>query len=66
MAAHHQPSPPSALQLHHGPAGGPPPQGMAGPQQQWAVRPSSQMTLVNEATWLQIGERVICSISPIL
>lgn len=57
MASHHQPSPPSALQLHH-PANGPP-QGMAGPQQQYAVRPSQQVTAVNEAVWLQIGRLII-------
>jgi len=52
MATHH-PSPPSGMQLHHGPPSGPPPPGMAPQQQQWPA--AQQMAAMNEGVWLQIG-----------
>jgi hypothetical protein len=53
MAARH-PGSPAAMQLHHGPPGGPPPPGMA-PPQQWSA--SQQLVAMNEAVWLQIGRQ---------
>jgi glucose repression mediator protein len=41
------------MQLHHGPPAGPPPAGMVPQQQQWPA--SQQMSAMNEAVWLQIG-----------
>jgi hypothetical protein len=54
MASHH-PSPPAGMQLHHGPPAGPPPTGMVPQQQQWPA--SQQMSAMNEAVWLQIGNK---------
>lgn len=52
--ANHHPSPPMAMQMHHGPAQQPPPQA---PQQMGSsYQTSRQMHALNEAVWIQIGK----------